>query len=86
MIFKKKKKYTIGDFETDDLNDFGIAKYYQKRYEELLVDNFEKTKKITNMEYEMRNIRDELYKYECQNAELQSEIVRLKVNAGEEII
>lgn len=27
-LFKKKRKIEIGDFITDDPNDYGIAKYY----------------------------------------------------------
>ena len=33
-LFKRKKKiYDFGDFVSDDKNDFGIAKYYQKQME-----------------------------------------------------
>lgn len=86
MIFKKKKKITIGDFETDDINDFGIAKYYQQRYESLLDDNYKKTTLITDLKNEISHLRDELYKQDEINNELRRKLVELRVNSGQNVI
>lgn len=59
----KKNKYIIGDFETDDLNDYGIAKFYYQRYEEVIKRDFEKTKKLTDLETEQIHLKNAVYKY-----------------------
>jgi len=48
-----KKEYIIGDFKTDDLDDFGIAKYYYKQCTFLEAKNFDLIKKIGKLEKEL---------------------------------
>ena len=86
MIFKKKKQIKIGDFVTDNINDFGIAKYYEKKYKKLLESDFDKTKKITNLEGEIEYLKNELYKYEIINNKLRNKLVELRVDNGINVI
>lgn len=39
-LFKKKKVYDFGDFQSDDPNDFSIAKHYYKENQYLKEQNY----------------------------------------------
>lgn len=53
-LFKRKKKlYDFGDFQSDDINDFGIAKYYYKRCIELEEKNYKQFQEICKLQREL---------------------------------
>lgn len=43
-------------------------------------------KLLEERDKEIKKIREELLKYEIQNAKLQEELVRLRVNSGKDVI
>ena len=59
-IFKKKKEYVIGDFKTDDINDYGIAKYWYKQCTYLEDKNFKLWKENQKLIEENARLKKEI--------------------------
>ena len=54
MFKKKKKKIVIGEFETDNANDYGIAKYYEQKCKWYEEQNLQQFRKIHELEEELK--------------------------------
>ena len=50
---RKKKEYIIGDYKTDDINDWGITSYYYKRCTELEEKNYKQFQEICRLKKEL---------------------------------
>lgn len=54
-LFKRKKKiYDFGDFQSDDKNDYGIAKFYYNRCIELEKQNYKQFQEICKLKRELQ--------------------------------
>ena len=49
----KKKRYNFVDFESEDINDFGIAKYYYERCLKLEEENYRQHREICRLKQEL---------------------------------